>query len=114
MFKTRYSPFRVALLVGVCAAMIAPATAFGQDALSNPAAAQYEPQSQVQGTSTNGSGGGAGGPVAANTSNESAGTGSGTLPFTGMDLVVVVGTALTLIASGFVLRKLSAPRAPGS
>jgi hypothetical protein len=92
---------------------MAPASAAGQDGLSNPTEAQYEPQSQIQGTNTTGGGGG-GGPVAANTSNSSTQGGSGTLPFTGMDLVVVAGTALTLIASGFVIRKLSAPRAPGT
>ena len=42
--------------MGVCAALLAPpTTALAQDALSNPEAAQYQPQSQVQGTSTTGS-----------------------------------------------------------
>lgn len=93
---------------------MAPATAVAQDGLSNPTEAQYEPQSQIQGTNTTGGGGGGGGPVAANTSNSSTQGGTGTLPFTGMDLVVVAGTALALLASGFVLRKLSAPRAPST
>ncbi len=114
MFKFRRSNFRVVLAVGACAVLMAPATAVAQDGLSNPTEAQYEPQSQIQGTNTTGGGGGDGGPVAANTSNSPAQGGSGTLPFTGMDLVVVAGTALALVASGFVLRKLSAPRGPST
>jgi hypothetical protein len=116
MFTLRRSLWRVLLAAGICAALVVPpATALGQDALSNPAADQYEPQSQVQGTATNGSNGpnGPTGPAAANTSNSTASAG-GTLPFTGMDMVVVAGTALTLIAAGFVLRRLSAPRPPGA
>jgi hypothetical protein len=108
MFQLRRSHRRVLLAVGVCAALLAPpATALAQDALSNPAAAQYEPQSQVQGTNTTGSGGGA--PVAAASTGPTA-SGSGTLPFTGMDLAVVAGIALLMIAVGFALRRLSAPR----
>jgi hypothetical protein len=109
MQSRRRSYLRVLLAAGVCAAfLIPPATALGQDALSNPSAAQYEPQSQVQGTDTTGSG-----PVAGN-STGGPGTGSaatvGSLPFTGMDLAVLGGTAFVLLAAGFVLRRLSAPR----
>jgi hypothetical protein len=93
------------------AALVSPGVALGQDALSNPTAAQYEPQSQVQGTNTTGSG-----PVAGNSTggpsgpDASGGSAVGSLPFTGMDLGVIAGTALALILSGFVLRRLSAPR----
>lgn len=114
MQSRRRSYWRVLLAAGVCAAfLMPPATALGQDALSNPAAAQYEPQSQVQGTDTTGSG-----PIAGN-STGGPGTGTGTgaggsavgsLPFTGMDLVVLGGTAFVLLGAGFVLRRLSAPR----
>ena len=94
----RRSYLRVLLGVGVCAALVAPpATAVAQDALSNPSAAQYVPQSQVQGTHTNGSN---------NTSTEGA---IGTLPFTGMDLASVAGIALLMIAVGVGLHRLSAP-----
>ena len=42
--------------LGVCAALLVPpATALGQDALSDPSAAQYPPQSQIEGTNINGS-----------------------------------------------------------
>jgi hypothetical protein len=113
MQRRRRPYLRVLLAAGVCAAfLIPPATALGQDALSNPSAAQYEPQSQVQGTDTTGSG-----PVAGNSTGGPGtggpGTGGGTvgsLPFTGMDLVVLGGTAFVLLAAGFVLRRLSAPR----
>jgi hypothetical protein len=108
MFQSRRSHRRVLFMVGVCAALLVPSgTAFAQDALSNPSAAQYQPQSQVQGTNTTGSGGGA--PVAAASTGPTA-SGSGTLPFTGMDLAVVAGVALLMIGVGFSLRRLSAPR----
>jgi hypothetical protein len=94
-------------LIAVVGALIAgPATAMAQDALSNPSAAQYEPKSQVQGTSTTST------PVASNTT--SGGNGSGTLPFTGMDALVLGVVALALIGTGFALRRLSTPRAPGA
>jgi hypothetical protein len=86
-----------------------PATALGQDALSNPSAAQYEPQSQVQGTDTTGSGPIAGSAIGG-PGGGSGGGGIGSLPFTGLDLMVLGGTAVALIAVGFVLRRLSAPR----
>jgi hypothetical protein len=100
------------IAVGVCAALlVVPATALGQDALSNPSAAQYVPQSQVEGTNTNGSNG----PTASNSTagRPNAENGPGTLPFTGMDLAVVAGAALLMIGAGFALRRLSAPRTPG-
>jgi hypothetical protein len=109
MQSRRRSYWRVLLAAGVCAAfLMPPATALGQDALSNPSAAQYEPQSQVQGTDTTGSG-----PIAGDATG-GPGTGGGatvgSLPFTGMDLAVLGGAAFVLIAAGFVLRRLSAPR----
>ena len=112
MFKISRPHPRVVLAVGLCAALLVPATALAQDALSNPAASQYRPQSQVEGTSTNGP---TGGPAASNTAaaptaktaTEGA---SGNLPFTGMDLAVVAGVALLMIGSGLALRRLSAPR----
>jgi hypothetical protein len=113
MIKLRRSHRRVLLAVGVCAALLVPpTTALAQDALSNPAAAQYQPQSQVQGTSTTGSntnGSGVGAEVAAASTGPAANS-SGTLPFTGMDLAVVAGIALLMIAVGLALRRLSAPR----
>jgi hypothetical protein len=94
-------------LIAVIGALIAgPASALAQDALSNPSAAQYEPQSQVQGASVNGS-------VADTASgNASNGNGTGSLPFTGMDVLVLSAVALALIGTGVALRRLSTPKAP--
>jgi hypothetical protein len=117
MFTVTPTQRRLLVALGVCAALLVlPATAAAQDALSNPSAAQYAPQSQVQGSSGNGPTANnspatpaAATPAAAPTATEGA---SGTLPFTGMDLAVVGGVALMLIASGLGLRWLSAPRSP--
>ena len=94
----------LALIAVVGALFAGPASALAQDALSNPSAAQYEPQSQVQGTTTTGA-------VAQNTSSGGGGT-SGTLPFTGMDVIVLSVVALALIGTGVALRRLSTPKAP--
>jgi hypothetical protein len=105
----------LALLAVVAAVAIAPATALAQDALSNPSDSQYEPKSQVQGTSTNGSNTSASVPAAANTSASSASglNGNvGSLPFTGMDVIVLAVVAAALIGTGVALHRLSAPKAP--
>lgn len=107
----------LALLAVVAAVAIAPATALAQDALSNPSASQYEPKSQVQGTSTNGSNTSASVPAAANTSASAAPASGlngnvGSLPFTGMDVIVLAVVAAALIGTGVALHRLSAPKAP--
>jgi hypothetical protein len=106
----------IALLAVVAAVAIAPATALAQDALSNPSASQYEPSSQVQGTTTSGSGPSSSvAPAAKNTVHASALNGTvGSLPFTGMDVIVLAVVAAAFIGTGVALRKLSAPRAPGA
>jgi hypothetical protein len=100
----------LALLAVVAAVAIAPATALAQDALSNPSASQYEPKSQVQGTSTNGSNTSV--PAAANTSASGLNGNVGSLPFTGMDVIVLAVVAAALIGTGVALHRLSAPKAP--
>ena len=102
----------LALLAVVAAVAIAPATALAQDALSNPSASQYEPKSQVQGTSTNGSNTSASVPAAANTSASGLNANVGSLPFTGMDVIVLAVVAAALIGTGVALHRLSAPKAP--
>ena len=102
----------LALLVVIASVAIAPATALAQDALSNPTAAEYEPKSQVQGTSTNGSNDGSNGPAAANTSGLNSNVGS--LPFTGLDVIVLAIVAAGLIGTGVAIRRLSSPKAPGA
>jgi hypothetical protein len=103
--RNRIAGFALIAVVG--ALFVGPATALGQDALSDPSAAQYQPQSQVQGTTTTGNDA-----VAANSSGGSNdGSSTGTLPFTGLDVVVLSAVALALIGTGFALRRLSTPRA---
>jgi hypothetical protein len=101
----------LALLGVIAAVAIAPATALAQDALSNPSAAQYEPNSQVQGTNTNGSNDG---PAAAHTASSGLSSNVGSLPFTGLDVIVLAVVAAGLIGTGLALRRLSTPRAPGA
>jgi hypothetical protein len=99
----------------VMAALAVPAAAFAQDQLANPSAAQYEPQQGVQGISGSGTGSPTGSPGVAATPSSSAGNGQlGSLPFTGMDLVIVAGVALLLTGTGLALHRLSVnPRARG-
>jgi hypothetical protein len=101
----------LALLAVVAAVAIAPATALAQDALSNPSASQYQPKSQVQGTQTTGTSSKPAATTAAeNTSGLSGNVGS--LPFTGLDVIVLAIVAAALIGTGVALRRLSAPKAP--
>ena len=107
----------LALLGVIAAVAVAPATALAQDALSNPTASQYEPQSQVQGTNTTGGNAGSNGPAAANTAaTPTSGLHSnvGSLPFTGLDVIVLAIVAAALIGTGLTLRRLSSPKAPGA
>lgn len=98
----------IALIAVIGALVVGPGSALAQDALSNPSAAQYEPQSQVQGASTEGTSNT--GAVADTASSNSSSTGS--LPFTGMDVLVLSAVALALIGTGVALRRLSTPKAP--
>jgi hypothetical protein len=99
----------------VSAVLAVPGSAIAQDQLSNPSAAQYAPQSQVQGTSKGGTSGTptSGTPSSPSVARTPTGGGQvGTLPFTGMDLGVVAGVALLLTGTGLALRRLSAPPDP--
>jgi hypothetical protein len=96
----------LALIIVVGALFAGPATALAQDALSNPSASQYEPKSQVEGSSTSG--------AVADNSSPSSRSSSGTLPFTGMDVLVLSAVALALVGTGVALRRLSTPKAPRS
>ena len=104
----------IALLAVIAAVAVAPATALAQDALSNPSASQYEPKSQVQGTTTTGSNGSGNGPVAASTPKTGLNSNVGSLPFTGLDVIVLVVVAAGLLGTGLALRRLSSPKAPGA
>jgi hypothetical protein len=92
--------------LAVCALLLVSVLAFAggawaQIAADDPAAAQY--QSDGTGTAS----------ASADEGSRSAdGLESriGGLPFTGIDLIVLAGTALVLTGTGFALHRLSAPR----
>ncbi len=95
----------------VTAMLAIPSAAMAQDQLANPSAAQYEPQSQVAGTTGSGGSGGTGAsPSVAGTPTGGGGNSQiGSLPFTGMDLAIVAGVALLLTGTGLALNRLSIP-----
>jgi hypothetical protein len=83
-------------LAGVPAAM-------AQDSLDDPSSAQYDPPlpEDTAGSTASGS-----------TGSSGLDSNIGSLPFTGMDLLIVLGVALLLTGTGFALRRLSAPPDP--
>jgi len=99
------------LVLGIVAAFLAvPAAALGQsDATSaqyNPPIPENEVAGDAQGGGSGPSGGGGGSPGGGLNSSV------GSLPFTGMDLIIVAGVAFVLTGTGFALRRLSTPRGP--
>jgi hypothetical protein len=92
--------FVAAFLVGAMAG--APA-ALAQ-ATDDPSSAQYDPPiPEGQGTA---------GSAASGNSGNGLDSNIGSLPFTGMDLLIVLGVALVLTGTGFALRRLSMPPGP--
>jgi hypothetical protein len=114
MRKLRQKRFGFILALGALALAIVaiPAAAVAQDASSDPSAAQYTPtipdgdDETASGESTGGTSGGGGGGGGGLDSQ------IGSLPFTGMDLIILAGVALVLTGTGFALRRLSTPRGP--
>lgn len=79
-----------------------PGAVFAQDKLNNPSASEYEPDvppstGTETGSGAESAGGGGGGRI-------------GSLPFTGMDLIILAGVATVLTGTGVALRRLSMPR----
>jgi hypothetical protein len=108
MRKLRRSRFGLLIVGAIAVAILAvPGVALGQDPLSNPSSAQYDAPIPGGGTAgatgSGGSSGGGGGGLSSNI---------GSLPFTGMDLIIVAGVAFVLTGTGFALRRLSTPRGP--
>jgi hypothetical protein len=68
------------------------------------AAVVYAPLALAQQSSVDGYGGGAGG---VQSEVEGGGGAGGSLPFTGMDLGLLIGGGLVLLAVGFGLRRLA-------
>jgi hypothetical protein len=93
------------LVLGIAAAvLVVPAAALAQN---DPTSAQYNPPIPESGVAGGAAGGGeAGGGGGGLESN------IGSLPFTGMDLIIVAGVAFVLTGTGFALRRLSTPRGP--
>jgi hypothetical protein len=104
--RTRFAGLALIAVVG--ALFVGHAAALAQDSLSNPSAAQYEPKSQVQGTTTTDNDAVAATPAGGSNNGGSAGT----LPFTGLDVMVLAAVALALVGTGVALRRLSTPKAP--
>jgi hypothetical protein len=103
---------RVFAVLGVSAVcLVGPAAALAQT--TGPTSAQYNPpipQRGVAGGAQGGQAGTAGGGASAPSGGLNSNIGS--LPFTGMDLIIVAGVAFVLTGTGFALRRLSTPRGP--
>jgi hypothetical protein len=99
-------------VLGVLAAFLAvPAAALAQN--TSPTSAQYNPP--IPKPKSGVAGGSAGGGSAGGSAGSSGGglnSNIGSLPFTGMDLIIVAGVAFVLTGTGFALRRLSTPRGP--
>jgi hypothetical protein len=100
---------------------VVPAAALAQDPLSNPSHAMYNapiPGGGVAGANGAGQSAGQPAPAAQSAAGQATpgGQGSnsnlGSLPFTGMDLIILAGVALALTGTGLALRRLSMPRGP--
>jgi hypothetical protein len=101
MRKIRHSRIGVVLVVALVAAFAVAPSAVAQNSIDDPSSAQYDPPIPDNGTeSSTGSGGGGGGGLNATI---------GSLPFTGMDLLIITGVGFVLVATGFGLRRLSNP-----
>lgn len=92
-----------ALVLGVAL----PGAAMAQSSLNDPTSAQYEPKVPPS-TATEVGGGGGGENGSGNGSG--ANNNIGSLPFTGMDLIILAGVAVALTGTGIALRRLSTPR----
>jgi hypothetical protein len=102
MRNFRRSRIGLFLAVALVAALSVVPAASAQDA-NDPSSAQYDapiPDSGTAGASASGGGGDPGG------------GNIGSLPFTGMDLLIIGGVAFVLTGTGFALRRLSTPRGP--
>ena len=97
-WRTRIGLLLIASFVAVAFAGVP--TALAQD---DPSQAQYDPPIPDGGTAGASASGGSG-----------LDSNIGSLPFTGLDLLIVVGVALVLAGTGFALRRLSAHPGQGT
>ncbi len=103
MRKLRHSRIGLLLVLAALAVfMTVPVLAVAQGS-SDPSSAQYTPNipSAAQGAEGEAGGSGSAGGLDSQI---------GSLPFTGMDLIILAGVALVLTGTGFALRRLSTPR----
>jgi hypothetical protein len=100
------------LIVALVAAFTA-VPAYAQT-IDDPSSAQYDPPIPDSGTAGSDTAGSGTAGSAATGGGDPGGLDSniGSLPFTGLDLLIVVGVALVLTGTGFALRRLSTPRGP--
>jgi hypothetical protein len=99
-WRSRISLLLVAAFLVVAFAGVP--TALAQDSTDDPSSAQYDPPiPDGEGTAGASASGGSG-----------LDSNIGSLPFTGMDLLIVAGVALVLTGTGFALRRLSTPPGP--
>jgi hypothetical protein len=107
MLKT-YRIIGLVTVVAVAAFAVMPAAGLAQSATDDPTSAQYDPEIP-SGTAGSAAGGGS---VAEEPASSGLSGPVGSLPFTGMDLIIIMGVALVLMGTGFALRRLSEPRPP--
>jgi hypothetical protein len=102
---SRINTRQILLVLGIVAAFaVVPGAAIAQD---DPTSAQYNPPIPESGVAGGTEGGGDPG-----SSGGGLNSNIGSLPFTGMDLIIVAGVAFLLTGTGFALRRLSTPRGP--
>jgi hypothetical protein len=109
MRRNRRNPLGVALIVALVAAFAAVPAAYGQ---SDPSAAQYPTDGQGTAGVVAGGGDPPSGAAATAVGETGLSDNIGSLPFTGIDLLIVAGVAFVLTGTGFALRRLSSPRGP--
>jgi hypothetical protein len=99
-WRSRLSLLLIAAFVVVGLAGVPAASA--QSSLDDPSSAQYDPP-LPQDTA---------GASAAGSNSSGLDSNIGSLPFTGMDVLIIAGVALLLTGTGFALRRLSTPPEP--
>jgi hypothetical protein len=120
MPNLRCSNFGLLAVVAIVASFsVVPAAALAQDPLSDPPTVEYSAPIPSAGGVAGITEAGQSGPAAQSAAGPAAGQATpggkgpssnlGSLPFTGMDLIIVIGVGLALTGTGFALRRLSAP-----
>jgi hypothetical protein len=106
MRTMRTKKLGLVFILAIIAAFVAVPTSvsFAQDATDDPSAAQYQPPIPTDGQTASG--------TASGTDAGGLDAPLGSLPFTGMDLLILLAVAGLLVGTGFALRKLSSPRGP--